>query len=194
MPSCARKSKSFTIRQASWALALALFLQASPAGAATAVDFPVFHLANQWLPVLTFSLRPIIASGAWNRSADDRAAVETILLEAAGDGEESMIAVGEAIRNRCELFGKNARAVCLQPKQFSGWNDRARADEFLRDHRGYYTRAWVAWKLSASTSYTKGATDYHEKNILPYWASAYKQTAQVGSHIYYVRQAGRIRG
>jgi hypothetical protein len=176
------KFKSFAI-----VLVPALLFQFSPAEASTAIDFPVFRFAFEWMG-------PARIAGPWNRLPDDRVAVETILLEAAGDGFESMVAVGEAIRNRTQLFNKTAREVCLQPKQFSGWNDRERAQAFLKEHSSYYKRAWLAWQLSAQSSLTSGATDYHTQDILPYWASAYTKSAQVGSHIFYIRQERRTRG
>ena len=118
----------------------------------------------------------------------DEIAVQTIILEALGEGYEGMVAVGEVIRNRTKLFPKDASAVCLMPKQFSCWNDSARATEFLRKYHQYYFVAFTAWKNSETTSLTGGATDYHADSIHPYWADAYRVTAHIGNHIFYVRK------
>ena len=113
--------------------------------------------------------------------------VQTIILEAAGEGYEGMVAVGEVIRNRAKFFQKDFKAVCLAPKQFSGWNDAERAACFLEEHRDHYFLALAAWRESEKTSLTNGATDYHADYVHPYWADAYQVTAEIGRHIFYVR-------
>jgi N-acetylmuramoyl-L-alanine amidase len=124
----------------------------------------------------------------------DRTAVETLLLEALGEGFYGMVAVGEVIRNRQKLFSADAAKVCRMPKQFSCWNNEERAEEFLKKHRFYYFVALLAWKHSGSTSLTGGATDYHADSILPYWAGAYRVSARIRNHIFYVRQTGAKMG
>lgn len=117
----------------------------------------------------------------------DKLAAETILLEALGEGYKGMVAVGEVIRNRQRLFGKDAAQICVMPRQFSCWNDRARAEKFLEKHRVYYFVALLAWKHSKHTSLTRGATDYHSYSVHPYWAAAYRVAARIGRHVFYVR-------
>lgn len=196
MVRCAGKPKPFAKRIGAVLLLGACMAQSVEA--ATTFDVPILRLSEAW-PSPVWVSNPGLAHTARfpervGLSPEDRVAIETILLEAAGDGFESMVAVGEAIRNRTQLFKKSVREVCLQPKQFSGWNDRPRAERFLTRHRSHYGRAWLAWKISAISSLTGGATDYHTQDIRPYWASAYQPSARVGSHIFYVRQARRIRG
>ncbi|GEM_PF-925430 len=119
---------------------------------------------------------------------DENTAVQTVILEAVGEGYEGMVAVGEVIRNRTQLFLADFKMVCLMPMQFSCWNDRDRAEQFLNEHRDYYFLALTAWRDSENSQLTKGATDYHADTIHPDWADDYYVTTQIGSHIFYVRQ------
>ena len=117
----------------------------------------------------------------------DQIPVETLILEAVGEGFEGMIAVGEVIRNRTKLFARSEEAVCLMPKQFSCWNDPARAERFLADYRHYRFVARLAWWASLGSDRTLGATDYHASYVQPYWAAAYTVAARLGRHVFYVR-------
>lgn len=118
----------------------------------------------------------------------DKIAVQTLLLEALGEGYRGMVAVGEVIRNREKLFRKNSKEVCLMPKQFSAWNDPRRAEAFLKKHHDFYFIAARAWVESGKSSFTKGATDYHTVSVHPYWASAYPIAARIRHHIFYRRK------
>ena len=113
---------------------------------------------------------------------------ETLLMEALGEGYKGMVAVGEVIRNRTRLFDKNAENVCRMPKQFSCWNDEKHADKFLKQNRAYYFIAVMAWLESEHSALTNGATDYHTEDIHPYWADAYRVSAHIGKHLFYVRK------
>jgi spore germination cell wall hydrolase CwlJ-like protein len=118
---------------------------------------------------------------------EDKIAAQTILLEAVGEGYRGMLAVGEVIRNRVELFSSDAASVCRMPQQFSCWNDRERARTFLEEHRDYYLIALMAWKDSEKSRLTREATDYHAQYVDPYWAADYSVSARIGNHIFYVR-------
>ena len=119
---------------------------------------------------------------------DEKVVAQTILMEALGEGFRGMVAVGEVIRNRTRLFMKDPEAVCLMPKQFSCWNDEARARAFLEKYRDYYFIALAAWFESQNSDLTDGATDYHANYVHPYWADAYRAVACLGKHIFYVRE------
>ena len=119
---------------------------------------------------------------------DDDIAVKTIILEAVGEGYRGMVAVGEVIRNRADLFTKDVNTVCLMPKQFSCWNDRKRAKRFLEKYRDFYFIAHMAWIESKKGALTSGATDYHADPIHPYWADSYRVAAHIGKHVFYVRK------
>ena len=118
----------------------------------------------------------------------DTTVVETLILEAVGDGYDAMVAVGEVIRNRAKLFNTSYREVCLMPYQFSGWNDAKRAKEFLKVHKRFYEMAEEAWKESETTHLTQNATDYHAYYVQPYWAAGYRRTVRLGAHIFYCRK------
>lgn len=114
-------------------------------------------------------------------------AIETLILEAVGEGYEGMVAVGEVVRRRALLWGRSYAEVCLQPYQFSAWNDKKKAAEFLEKHKAYYETALRAWVESGRTDLTKGASDYHADTVLPYWARCYLRVAKVGRHVFYRR-------
>ena len=120
---------------------------------------------------------------------DEKVVVETLMMEALGEGYRGMTAVGEVIRARMRLFSKNAEEVCLMPKQFSCWNDPAHEAEFMEKYKRYYFVALCAWMNSEETDLTGGATDYHADYVHPYWADAYRETVELGRHIFYSRQA-----
>ncbi len=115
-------------------------------------------------------------------------AVKTLILEAVGEGHQGMVAVAEVIRNRSKKFNKRYDEICLAPKQFSCWNDKIRAKNFLRKHQIFFKDAKKAWLESSSSSLTKGATDYHTVAVDPYWAKCYRRVAKIGSHLFYCRK------
>jgi hypothetical protein len=121
-------------------------------------------------------------------NVDEEVAIKTLILEAAGEGYKGMVAVGEVIRNRTKLFHAGFEAVCLMPKQFSCWNDRTRAEIFLKKNSASYALAQKAWKDSEKSCLTGGATDYHTSTGHPYWADVYSVTSEIGNHIFYVRK------
>ncbi len=121
-------------------------------------------------------------------NADDQAAVETIILEAVGEGFDGMTAVGEVIRNRMKLFHHHPRTICLMYKQFSCWDDTQRAGEFLQQNESYYPLALLAWRESEQSHLTDQATDYHTLSVHPYWADVYRIAARIKHHIFYVRK------
>ena len=191
MPGFGAKLKPFIFPLINLPLVLSLTLQSLPAKAAPMDAFPVLFPAV--LPLIPSVPRNVQGSGIGaihgllRRSDEERIIVETLLMEAVGDGYEAMVAVGEVIRNRSVLFHKDFKEVCLAPYQFSCWNDTERAKKFLEDHRQYYALAEKAWKASEFTSLVGGATDYHADTMTPDWANAYQKTAGIGAHIFYKR-------
>ena len=57
-------------------------------------------------------------------SADERIVALTLLGEARGEGRSGLFAVACVVRQRMIERKLTARQVCLQPWQFSYWNDR----------------------------------------------------------------------
>lgn len=112
--------------------------------------------------------------------------VQTILGECAGCTDEGMIAVGNVIRNRAKYRNQTVEAVCLAPKQFSCWNDRAWLVGHLKRNRGVIDRAWSAWQASATEDVTGGADLYHANYVSPKWDwSKIEPTVIVGMHLFY---------
>lgn len=146
--------------------------------------------------ILLIYLGLLIGQGvSW---ADDSIPIQTIALEARGEGLIGQVAVGEVIRNRAatrcrmELYWgemsllEAVRWVCLEPSQFSCWNDRKQALIALKGVSGEeYQRAGRAWAESEQMAVLgEGYTHYHEKSILPHWAVG-KKGKRISNHVFY---------
>jgi len=129
--------------------------------------------------------------------------------EARGEGAEGMMAVLNTIRNRTfdRSFWDNAiynatgspwHAVALKERQFSVFNfgDVNRpilvslAERFdsaigtdLKLAQAYHLALMLL--QGTLTDNTGGAVYYHEKSIMPSWASSYINLGMVGNHIFY---------
>lgn len=133
---------------------------------------------------------------------DEVIAALTIWMEARGEPYEGQCAVGEVLRAReknAELKGNVSSddpiEVALAPFQFSCWNtdsnQRARALMLSRNDPQYQT-ALKAWKESATTKHSKGATHYLNpvtviamSGKLPSWATTATQVTAIGRHTFY---------
>ena len=99
----------------------------------------------------------------------------TILGEARGEGKAGMYAVATVINTRAINRNKTPRQVCLQPWQFSCWNDsdvnKAKLGELYLTHpmRDYAIRL-AANITELKRSYTKNADHYCHINENPYWS------------------------
>jgi len=99
----------------------------------------------------------------------------TILGEARGEGKAGMYAVATVINTRVINRNKTPRQVCLQPWQFSCWNDsdvnKAKLGELYLTHpmRDYAIRL-AANITELKKSYTKNADHYCHKSLDPYWS------------------------
>lgn len=130
----------------------------------------------------------------------------TLYGEARGEGPEGRIAVANVLRNR-ELarragFGLTLRQVCLQPRQFSCWNEsdpnRALLDSIARQLGqpdppiGQVLREclWIADGLVRAqfADNTKGATHYLTTKKFtedpPAWAVHQAVLAVIGRHMF----------
>lgn len=131
----------------------------------------------------------------------------TLYGEARGEGPEGRIAVANVLRNR-ELarragFGLTLRQVCLQPRQFSCWNEsdpnRALLDSIARQLGqpdppiGQVLREclWIADGLVRAqfADNTKGATHYYSPASMvpggstPTWALHQRPLATIGRFV-----------
>jgi len=126
----------------------------------------------------------------------------TILGEARGEGKAGMYAVATVINTRVINRNKTPRQVCLQPWQFSCWNDsdvnKAKLGELYLTHpmRDYAIRL-AANITELKKSYTKNADHYCHVNENPYWSYRIvvrdnkkirryiKPVAVIGNHKFY---------
>ena len=116
----------------------------------------------------------------------------TIYGEARGEGSRGMQAVGNVIMNRVHAgswYGASIKDVVLKKYQFSCWNvgDPNREKILNATPTQLSSARSIAEKVADGTlpDITGGATHYHAKSILPYWAASMKKTATIGNHIFY---------
>lgn len=131
----------------------------------------------------------------------------TLYGEARGEPIDGIIAVANVIMNRLNdnpAKYKNVRNVCLEPKQFSCWNDDdpnkakllAIADQFVRNDisdkslkQCWYIAKGVMTKNLLDN--TKSAKNYMTESLFngpnkPNWAKNPKTTpTQIGNHVFF---------
>lgn len=125
---------------------------------------------------------------------DATLAAVTIYQEAEGEPYAGKVAVGEAIRNRMRLGGRDrsVAAVVLEPFQFSGWNTRSanrrRSLEIDTDDP-VVQQCVAAWLDSASSNLIHGATLYANLSLVkPVWAITRTKTAEIGNHTFFLEE------
>ena len=118
---------------------------------------------------------------------------EALYFEARSETLEGQFAVGEVILNRVDSR-KFPNSVCgvitqgahrLHACQFS-YNCDGKAEHFT-EARAYDRSGKLAKLLldGRARVLTGGATYYHTSAVQPSWSRSFKQTAQIGSHIFY---------
>lgn len=118
---------------------------------------------------------------------------KTIAAEAAGEGENGMIAVGNVIRNRAERRGKGLAEVVREPKQFTGYEAPGEgALKILQDPDQLATIDSIIDRMASGElpDVTGGADHYHADYVSPDWAGKMPKTTQVGSHLFYKAESG----
>lgn len=125
---------------------------------------------------------------------------KTIYGEARGEKQDGMDAVANVIINRVKIalehggkywWGKDIKSVCLNPYQFSCWNDNdPNACVLHRNLSGeavYQVCERIASRAikGVLADNTNGATHYHTKAIHPKWATAAVPCAEIGNHLFY---------
>lgn len=131
---------------------------------------------------------------------DAHAAALTAYGEARSERVTGIIAVLSVIRNRSMEKARNRTAICLQPWQFSCWNEtdpnRAEllmlASYFLNEELTPYNPVLDVCVMLAAREdlkdVTRGATHYFNPNIVrtPTWAYAPAEpTTVIGSHKFF---------
>lgn len=127
----------------------------------------------------------------------DPIAINTLLLEARGEGQKGMQAVAEVIRTRSAERHLTFEQVCFQRLQFSCWNNKATAWKTLaslekrKDYAELYRKAKQAWEDSATSNITSGSNLYHADYVHPDWDwSKAKRKVKIGQHIFYKEKRG----
>jgi spore germination cell wall hydrolase CwlJ-like protein len=135
-------------------------------------------------------------------SADDLDILaRTVHGEARSESFEGALAVAWVVVNRSKMWNKSVRDVCLQPWQFSCWNQqdpnlRTIATCSANNDAGFIRSlcAAAAAMSGAMGDPTHGATDYHTtaqprsaSTWPPSWAKDYHPTVRLGAHQFYKR-------
>lgn len=133
----------------------------------------------------------LLSSPAW--AWEPSIAVETLVLEAGGEGYAGMIAVGEVIRNRTDdvythgRYSDRVEQVIRRPWQFSCWNSPLIAKLRLSRVSGEtWQKAAMAWEASRTSNLTNGATHYANLALCsPKWARKLEKVGKIGRHTFY---------
>lgn len=127
--------------------------------------------------------------------ADRNDLVNTIIAEAAGEGDQGMAAVASVIRNRSVERGLSPGDVVRQRRQFSGYEApgpdavKAQRDPAMRSR----AEAALDGVFDGSIKDTTGGADhYHADSIMPDWAGTMPQTAKIGRHVFYKAGKGGV--
>ena len=111
----------------------------------------------------------------------------TLIAEAGGEKDSrAMHAVAEVIYNRSTSRKISPAQVCLQPKQFSCWNNKdvEGGIEKAKKHKKWANALQIAQNLG-STNYTKNAQFYHTTKVNPSWNKKMLATVTIENHIFY---------
>ena len=122
-------------------------------------------------------------------------AARTVWGEARGEDYEGQVAVAHVLLNRVKARHRREHTlsgVCLEPFQFSTWNENdPNRDKLMR--LGPHDRAYmVAYRavldavLDLEDDQTLGATHYHALGVSPNWAVGEEPSAVIGRHLFYV--------
>lgn len=127
-----------------------------------------------------------LPAGMSQRDWDDT--VNTVIAEAAGEGDDGMAGVAHVIRNRSNIRGKSIGDVVREPDQFTGYSaPGAKTVEAMRDPAMRARAEGILRNVLTSDGPdpTDGADHYHAKAVSPSWAASMPQTTTIGEHVYY---------
>lgn len=124
---------------------------------------------------------------------DKEIVIATLLGEASVDGSPGMIAIYSVIKNRAQHKNTSMKNICLEPKQFSMWNDKRSLSQQAQFINKLKTSPGGLWKEAerivnsnpndttfGSTHYFTGPTPFWASNKNPCWIPR----VRVGSHIF----------
>lgn len=119
--------------------------------------------------------------------------IATLIGEASVDGSEGMTAVYSIIKNRANHKGISMKDVCLEPKQFSMWNDKSNSaaiKAFIEKSKNAPGGLWAQAErivISNPGDTTFGSTHYYTGST-PYWATnrnpCWIYRTKIGSHVF----------
>lgn len=163
-------------------------------------------------------MAPMSASGTFSeqsstslpeifRREDIATLAKTMYGEARGEwvyvGPSALIAVGNVVMNRWQQrkrFGRTIEDICLQPYQFSCWNDPSPSREMLLRieetppddalSKHVYEACWQAAEgvlLKSWPDLTKGSDHYYADTLPtpPLWARDRPPELHLGHHIFF---------
>lgn len=116
--------------------------------------------------------------------------VQTLWLEAGGEGLQGMTAVGEVIRARARASNSSFTSVCMRRYQFSCWNALEASNTKLRLARmtgADWQLAAKAWEESKHSNWVKDATLYANlEQCTPRWDwSKTRKVTKIGKHTFW---------
>lgn len=133
-----------------------------------------------------------------NREREIDTLARTLWGEARGEGPVGMEAVACVILNRVKIgkeksfwWGRSIEEVCRKHRQFSCWNaddpNLPRLKAVTEHDIHFVTALRIARRAAVMrvADVTNGATHYHAKDILPYWAKNQTPCTMIGRHIFY---------
>lgn len=109
----------------------------------------------------------------------------TLLAEARGEGTIGMTAVACVIANRVVERNLPARAVCLQPKQFSAWNDGVSVKLLRAPEAAEAFRIADLVLAGELVDITNGSNHYCRFDCHPSWADPAHMTMRLKNHCFY---------
>ena len=115
----------------------------------------------------------------------------TLYLEAGGEGREGIDLVASVIANRAQAGNRSVLDVCLEPRQFSAWNDKPVPAGWVMDRIAPNDSAW-SYCLLVAKALCSGAfrpctdaTHYHARHVAPAWASGMTKVNSHRGHVFY---------
>ncbi|KQZ96841.1 hypothetical protein ASD74_06180 [Rhizobium sp. Root564] len=137
------------------------------------------------------NMRVSMPEGMSERDWNDT--VNTVIAEAAGEGDEGMAGVAHVIQNRSKIRGQSIGDVVRDPDQFTGYSKPGpKAQEAMRDPQMRARAENIVRSVMAGKGEdpTGGADHYHADYVSPYWARSMAETKRIGNHLYYNSKAG----
>lgn len=114
----------------------------------------------------------------------------TICAEAGGEPWAGQIMCGEVIANRAKKTGLTPKQICLQPRQFSCWNNKGQMElrmQTMRRHPAWEDCRTIAESICRPGYKTVSPVTHYANLALcsPAWAVSMEKIAVVGRHTFF---------